>query len=58
MTYKTSYPKVNSIDFKKAWEKACQLDPGLKKLASDEETLRDALVSLARRVAELEEEWS
>jgi hypothetical protein len=59
MAYKTIYPDVNNrVDFKEAWECACRLDPSLRKLASDEETLQDALVTLARRVAELELEWS
>lgn len=58
MTYRSGHPKVDGIDFEGAWEMACQLDSGLRKQTLDEKTLQDALTSLARRVAQLEEEWS
>lgn len=61
MAYKTIYTDINQITFKEAWGKACQLDPTLKKipmLTATEETLQEALVSLARRIAELEKELS
>lgn len=58
MIYRTQYPEINNIDFDKAWEFACQLDPELKRLDPSEQNLQEALVSLARRVAELEKEWS
>ena len=56
--YMTSYANINKIDFKQAYEEATRLDSGLPDDSPDWLSLERAVVTLARRVAELEEEWS
>jgi len=59
VAYKTLYAEVNKIEFPEALEAAMELDSRLRKFDPlDPETLRSALVTLARRVKELEHEWS
>jgi hypothetical protein len=59
MTYRTRYEKINEIGVKEAWEVAREFDPSLRSLdPADPEALREALTTLARRVRELEHEWS
>jgi hypothetical protein len=57
--YHTRYEHINRIDFKGAWKNATGYDGGLPKdppkLPDDGER---AIVTLARRVEELEYEWS
>jgi hypothetical protein len=59
MSYKTRYDHVNRVELPQAWTAAAYLDPALKgKTPEDPEALKMALITLARRVAELEQEWS
>lgn len=68
MTYRTRYAHVNTIEIRQAWIMALKLDGRQNSFskaiaAPTEETvsradLEQALVSMARRVAELEHEWS
>lgn len=56
--YVTRHARVNGVDAKAAWAAARELAPGLPEQPGNEQDLKDATVALARRVAELEEEWS
>jgi len=62
--YMTRYDELNTIDFEKAWSEATDNDSGLPEIQSDEifsdreQILVRAIIGLARRVAELEYEWS
>lgn len=58
MAYDTKYPKVNQIDIPAAYDLARQLDRKLPPVPTKEEHYQDAMIALARRAAELEEEWS
>ena len=68
MAYRTAHPHLNVMGLRDAWLLALRLDRSLGSLdkavpAPTEETtsradLENALISLARRVAELEHEWS
>lgn len=57
--YKTSYEDVNNINLHAAWEQATNIDKGLPLQPSgdDPEELERAIISLARRIAQLEKEW-
>lgn len=65
--YQTPYEKINRINLWDAYRLAISLDPGLPKPdpgyeeaggTPTEEELQRALVGLARRIKELEHEWS
>jgi hypothetical protein len=59
MTYKTQYAEINAVGAQEAWEVAMGLDGSLRNRSpEDVESLKEALVTLARRVLELEREWS
>lgn len=56
--YTTSYENVNKIGFVEAYKIATELDSGLLEDSPDWLNLERAIVTLARRVTELETEWS
>lgn len=57
--YKDKNEKFNTINFREAWDKARELDPSLPEMShrqnQDDES---AIISLARRIEELEYYWS
>lgn len=63
--YKTKYSEVNTINLRVAYQKARELDKNLPDLIPPFDPLapttlqvyQDAIINLARRVAELELEW-
>lgn len=58
MSYKTMYAHINEMGDRAAWEEARSLDQTLPEEPKTEADLKSALVSLTRRVKELEYEWS
>jgi len=56
--YTCQHPQINSMRFNQAWEAACALDFGLPIEDPTPKNLERAILSLARRVKELEHEWS
>lgn len=57
--YRTRYGHISEIDEKGAWAVAREFDPKLPLvLPDDPQLLKQALVSLARVVRELQHEWS
>ncbi len=58
--YRSSHERINQVTFEDAWKAATELDAGLPLLPpGDVDTpVKRAILGLARRVAELEHEWS
>jgi hypothetical protein len=58
--YRSSHEHINQVTFEDAWRVATQLDAGLPLYPPEDtkDSAKRAILGLARRVVELEHEWS
>lgn len=58
--YRSSHEHINRVTFEDAWRVAAQLDAGLPLYPPEDikDSAKRAILGLARRVVELEHEWS